>query len=83
MNNALMCTLDMYNVNRITCHLHVKLKSFSKLTQPLLKQAVSGCSFFVYHRYKKVVMSEAFFLLTSVYMGGDSVFFLLFDDQIL
>ena len=40
-----MCQLSLYDVIRITRHLHIKLKSFSNIAQPLHKEAVRGCSF--------------------------------------
>ena len=43
MHNAVMGTLSLYDVIGITRHLHIKLKSFSKIVQPLHKEAVRGC----------------------------------------
>ena len=45
MHNAATCTLSLYDVIGITRHLHIKLKSFSNVAQPLHKEAVRGCSF--------------------------------------
>ena len=39
-NNAVMCTLDLNNVFRITRHLDIKLKSFSNLVELLHEQIV-------------------------------------------
>ena len=49
MHNAVMCTLSLYDVIGITRHLHLTLKSFSNIPQPLYKEVVRGCSFFIYH----------------------------------
>ena len=67
MHNAAMCTLSLHGVTRITCHLHIKLKSFSNIAQPLHKEAVSGCSFLYIIAKKSVIMSEAF-LVDSLYI---------------
>ena len=45
MHNAAMCTLSPYDVIGITRHLHIKLKSFSNISQPLHKEVVRGYSF--------------------------------------
>ena len=62
MHNAVMCTLSMYDVIGITRHLHIKLKSFSNIAQPLHKEALRGCS------KKSVIMSEAFLVDVSILM---------------
>ena len=67
MHNAAMCTLSLHGVTRIMCHLHIKLKSFSNIAQPLHKEAVSGCSFLYIIAKKSVIMSEAF-LVDSLYI---------------
>ena len=59
MHNAAMCTLSLYDVIGITHHLHIKLKSFSNIAQPLNKEAVHGCSFLYIIIKKSVIMSEA------------------------
>ena len=61
-----MCTLNLYDVIRITRHLQVKLKSFSNLVQPLHKIAVRGCSFLHITAMKSEIMSEAFFVDVSI-----------------
>ena len=43
MHNAVMCTLSLYDVIGITRHLHIKLKSFSNMAQPLHKEEVRRC----------------------------------------
>ena len=59
MHSAVMCTLSLYDVIGIICHLHIKLKPFSKIAQPLPKEAVRGCSFLYIVAEKSVIMSEA------------------------
>ena len=66
MHNAVMCTLSLYDVIRIAGLLHVKLKSFSNIAQPLHKEAVSGCSFLYIIAKKSVKMSEAFLVDVSI-----------------
>ena len=70
MHNAVMCRLSLYDVIGITRHLHIKLKSFSNIAQPLHKEAGSDCSFlYIYIIAKKSVIhviGDAFYL-TSVY----------------
>ena len=66
MHNAVMCTLSLYDVIGIKRHLHIKLKSFSNIAQPLLKEAVRRCSFFLIIAKKSVIMSEAFFVDISI-----------------
>ena len=66
MNNAVMCTLSLYDVTGITRHLHTKLKSFSNIAQPLHKEAVCGCSFLYIIAKKLVIMSEAFLVDLSI-----------------
>ena len=67
MHNAVMCTLRLYDVIGITRHqLHIKFKSFSKITQPLHKEAVRGCSFLYIIAEKSVIMSEAFLVDVSI-----------------
>ena len=63
MHNAVMCTLSLYDIIGITRHLHIKLKSFSNISQPLHKEAESGCSFLYIIAKKSVIMSEAFLVL--------------------
>ena len=60
MHNAVMCTLSLYDVIGITRHMHIKLKSFSNIAQPLHKEAVRGCSILYIIAKKSVVISEAF-----------------------
>ena len=60
------CTLSLYDVIGITRHLHIKLKSFSNITQPLHKKAVRGCSFLYIIGKKSVIMSEAFLVDVSI-----------------
>ena len=60
MHTAVVCTLSQYDVIGITRHLHIKLKSFSHIAQPLHKEAVRGCSFLYIIAKKSVIMSEAF-----------------------
>ena len=68
MHNAVMCTLSLYDVMGITRHLHIKLKSFSNIAQPLHKEAVRGCSFLSIITKKSVIMSEAFLVDVSIYV---------------
>ena len=65
-HNAVMCTLILYDVIGITRHLHIKFKSFSKIAQPLHKEAVRGCSFLYIIAEKSVIMSEAFLVDVSI-----------------
>ena len=66
MHNAVMCTLKLYDVIRITRHLHIKLKSFSEIGQPLHKEAVRDCSFLYIIAEKSVIMREAFLVDVSI-----------------
>ena len=50
----------------ITRHLHIKLKSFSNIAQPLHKEALRGCSFLYIIAKKSVIMSEAFLIDVSI-----------------
>ena len=68
MHNAVMCMLSMYDVIGITRHLHIKLKSFTNLVQPLHKEAVRGCSFLYIITKKSVIMSEAFLVDVSIFI---------------
>ena len=67
MHKAVMCTLRLYDINGITRHLHIKLKSFSKIGQPLRKEAVRDCSFVYIIAEKSVIMSEAFLVDVSIH----------------
>ena len=69
MHNAVMCTLSLYDVIGITRHLHIKLKSFSNIAQPLHKEAVRRCSFSFIIAKKSVIMSEVFLVDVSIYRG--------------
>ena len=66
MHNAVMCMLSLFNVIGITRHLHIKLKSFSNIAQPLHKEAVCGCSLLYIIAKKSVTMSEAFLVDVSI-----------------
>ena len=66
MHNAVMCTLSLYDVIGITRQLHIKLKSFSNITQPLHKVAGHGCSFLYIIAKKSVIISEAFLVDVSI-----------------
>ena len=66
MHNGVVCTLSLYDVIRITRHLHIKLKSFSNIAQPLHNEAVRGCSFLYIIAKKSVIMSEAFLVDVSI-----------------
>ena len=66
MHNAVMCTLSLYDVIGKTRHLHITLKSFSNIAQPLHKEAVRGCSFLYIIARKSVIMSEAFLVDVSI-----------------
>ena len=66
MHNAVMCTLSLYDVIGIMRHLHIKLKSFSNIAQPLHKETVGGCSFLYTIAKKSVIMSEAFLVDVSI-----------------
>ena len=68
MHNTVMRTLSLYDVIGITRRLHIKLKSFSKIAQPLHKEAVHGCSFLYIIAEKSVIMSEAFLVDVSIYV---------------
>ena len=61
-----MCTLSLYDVIGITGHLHIKLKSFSNIAQPLNKEAAHGSSFLYINTKKSVIMSEAFLVDVSI-----------------
>ena len=65
MHNAVMCTFSLYDVIGITRHQHIKLKSFSKIGQPLHKEAVRDCSCLYIIAEKSVIMSEAFLVDVS------------------
>ena len=67
MHNAVMCTLSLYDVIGIMRHLHIKLKSFANIAQPLHKKAVRGSSFLYIIAKKSVIMSEAFLVDVSIY----------------
>ena len=69
MHNAVMCTLSLYDVIGITRHLHIKLKLFSNIAQPLHKEAVRGCSFLYIIAKKSMIMSEAFLVDVSILSG--------------
>ena len=66
MHNAVMCKLSLYDVIGITRHLHIKLKSFSNIAQPLHKEAVRGCPFLCIIAKKSGIMSEAFLVDVSI-----------------
>ena len=66
MHNAVMCTLGLYDVIGITRHLHIKLKSFSKIAEPLHKDAVHGCSVLYIIAENSVIMSEALLVDVSI-----------------
>ena len=61
-----MCMLSLYDVIVITRQLHIKLKEFSNIAQPLHKEAVCGCSFSSISAMKSVIMSEAFLVDVSI-----------------
>ena len=63
MHNAVM---SLYDVIGITSHVHIKLKSFSNIAQPLHKEAVRGCLFLYIVAKKSVIMSEAFLVDVSI-----------------
>ena len=54
--------IDVYKYQCV----HMKLKSFSKIAQPLHKEAVRGCSFLYIITKKSVIMSEAFLVDVSI-----------------
>ena len=85
MHNAVMCTLSLYDVIGITRHLHIKLKSFSNITQPLHKEAVAvrDCSFLYIIAKKSVIMSEAFLVDVSInkVRTVDDMFWIKHRDQ--
>ena len=66
MHNAVICTLSPCDVIGKTRHLHIKLKSFSNIAQPLYKEAVRGCSFLYSIAKKSVIMSEVFLVDVSI-----------------
>ena len=65
--------MSLYDVIGITRHLHIKLKSFSNIAQPLHKEAVRGCSFLYIIAKKSVIMSEAFLDDVSIYLLIDDL----------
>ena len=65
MHNAVMCTLSLYDVIGITRHLQIILKAFSNIAQPLHKEALRRCSFFLIIAKKSAIMSEAFLVDVS------------------
>ena len=75
MHNAVMCTLSLYDVIGITRHLHIKLKSFSNIAQPLHKEAVRHCSFSLIIAKKSVIMSEAFLVDVSICLVWVFIYF--------
>ena len=78
MHNVVMCALSLYDVIGITRHLHIKLKSFSNIAQPLHKEAVCGCSYLYIIAKKSVIMSEAFLVDVSIFhfFCNEMIFFL-------
>ena len=66
MHNTVMCKLNLYDVIGITRHLHIKLKSFSNIAQPLHKEAVCVCPFLCIIAKKSGIMSEAFLVDVSI-----------------
>ena len=76
MRNNVMCTLRLYDVIGITRHLPIQLKSFSKIAQPLHKEAVHGCSFLCAIAEKSVIMSEAFYLTSVSYFSVRNLYIL-------
>ena len=66
-HNAAMCTLSLYDVIGLTRHLHIKLRPFSNIAQPMHKEAVHDCSFLYIIAKKSVIMSEAFLVDVSIY----------------
>ena len=66
MHNAVICTFSLYDVIGITRHLHIKLKSFSKIAQPLHKEAVRGCSVLYIIAETSMIMSETFLVEASI-----------------
>ena len=72
MHNAVMCTLSLYDVIGMTRHLHIKLKSFCKIGQPLHKEAVRDCSFLYIIAEKSVILSEAFLVDVSIFLKNRS-----------
>ena len=60
MRDAVMCTLSLYDVIIIMRRLHIELKSFSNIAQPLHKEAVRGFSFLYIIAKQSVVICEAF-----------------------
>ena len=69
MHSSVTCKLSLYDVIGKTRHLHIKLRSFSNIAQPLHKEAVRGCSFLYIIAKKSVihVMREAFLVDVSIY----------------
>ena len=61
-----MWTSSLCDVNGITGHLHIKLKSVSNIAQLLHKEAVRGCSFLYIIAKKSVIMSEASLVDVSI-----------------
>ena len=49
-----------------------KVKSFSKIAQPLHKEAERGCSFLYIIAEKSVITSEAFLVDVSIYTSHSS-----------
>ena len=78
MHNAVMCTLSLYDVIRITRHLHIKFKSFYNIAQPLHKEAVRGCSFLYIVAKKPVIMSETVLVDVSILWWISSLCIIIF-----
>ena len=77
MHNVVMCTLSrLYDVIGLARHRHIKLKSFSNTTQPLHKEAVSGCYFLYIIAKKSVRMSEAFLVDVSISFQSEIIIFI-------
>ena len=66
MHNTVMCRLSLYDFIGITRQLHIKLKAFSKIRQPLHKEAVLISSYLYIIAEKSVIMSEAFLVDDSI-----------------
>ena len=71
MHNVVLCMLSLYDVAR---HLHIKLKSFSNIAQPLHDEALRGCSSLYIIAKKSMIMSKTFLvyvsILSIVFFGG-------------
>ena len=70
-----------YDVIGITRHLHIKLKSFSEISQSLHKEAVRDCSCLYIIAEKSVIISEAVYMVNLEYSGHKRDYKFLYTDR--